>query len=459
MKRGVFLLGFICILGCQKNLELTRYRWSTHSKESKPEIQSNLFGKTESTVQVFDEIVERSSQRIGGAIVDSSFLQKVSSTKGKIQYLTAQYEDKDFSNLAPQAEKLRTLRYTALETVKRKYLDLKTASHIFEPEVVISGTSDKPKLQYQFEYIPKDSSAVYSMRVSPAFAIESIKRVEHCFQESRSMVFPIGPKLSDLMEIMLKPLIGDGSLTSPRVLVNSEDGQKAVAENGEFLFGPDDPRFDHVQAFFFAQKTLNYAETHWDFNLPFPIKIGLRAGYPNKMNTAYYYKGLVRLGEGDGVGYKNIPRDPSIVTHEVAHAIIDSLSGMGTEGETASINEAFADYLTASMWENPELGHTAFMRRPFTRTVNNKITFAEKNGGLYHDSGILSGTFWDIEQKLGVKKTQKLALKTIVRLGSHPMFADIRPIVLESVKAAEFTADDTDIVNRILDERGWPTSN
>ncbi len=457
MNKVVFLLGFICILGCQKNLELTSYRWSARKKLPKPEIQSNLFGNAETTVKVFDEIIERSTQRVGGAIVDSSFLQKVSSTDGKLQYLNAQFEDQDFSHLATQAEKLRTLRYSALETVKRKYLDLKNASYVFEPEVIISGSSEKPRLQFQFEYIPHDSSAVYSMRVSPAYAIESIRRVEHCFQESRSLVFPEGPRLSDLMEMMLKPLIGDGSLTSPRIFVNSEDGQKVVAENGEFLFGPEDPRFDHVQAFFFAQKTLSYAEIHWDLNLPFPIKIGLRAGYPQKNNTAYYYKGLVRLGEGDGVSYKNIPRDPSIVSHEVAHAIIDSLSGMGTEGETASMNEAFADYLTATMWENPELGHTAFMKRPFTRTVNNKINFAEKNGGLYHDSGILSGTLWDMEHKLGAKKTQMLALKTIVRLGAQPKFSDLRLAMMDAMVSASFSSEDSGVVTSILDERGWPS--
>ena len=443
-------------MGCQKNLQLTSYRWSANKKQNKPELQSNLFGNADTTVKVFDEIVERSSQKIGGAIVDASYIQKVSNSKGQLKYLSAQYDEKDFSSMELQAQKLRSLRFTALETVKRKYLDLNNANYIYEPEVIISGTESQPRFQYQFEYIPHDSSTVYSMRVSPSFAIESIKRVEHCFQESRSLVFPSGPRLSDLMEMILKPLIDDGSLTSPRVIISSEDGQKVIAENGGFLFGVDDPRFDQVQAFFFAQKTLSYAETHWDLNLPFPIKIGLRAGYPKQTNTAYYYRGMIRFGEGDNESYKGIPRDPSIVSHEVAHAIIDSLSGMGTEGEAASLNEAFADYLTASLWENPELGHTAFMKRPFTRTVQTTINFLEKNGGLYHDSGIMSGTFWDIEKQIGAKKAQKLALKTIIRLGSLPKFVDVRPAIIDAMKSALFSEADTASVLAIVDTRGWP---
>jgi hypothetical protein len=140
----------------------------------------------------------------------------------------------------------------------------------------------------------------------------------------------------------------------------------------------------------------------------------------------------------------------------VAHAIIDSLSGMGTEGETASINEAFADYLTASMWENPELGHTAFLKRPFTRSVNTKTTFSERDGGTYHDSGILSGTLWDIEKRLGSKKAQMLALKSIVRLGAQPTLVDFRPAIMDAIKSAQFSTEDSALILAVLDARGWP---
>lgn len=456
MKRFSFLLCSILFLGCQKNLKMTQYRWSSYQENSPPKFESHQFGAPESTVKVFDEIVERSSQEFGGAVVDKSYLQKVSNSKGKIKFLKAQFEDKDLASLVNQAGQLRLQRYKALEVIKRKYIDLQRAKFIFEPEVLISSEQDRPHLHYQFEYIPYDSAAVYSMRVSPSYAIESVKRVEHCFYESRSVVFPSGPRLSELVEIILKPLLGDGSLSSPRVSITSEDGEKVRAENGEFVFGPEESRFDHVQSFFYAQKALTYAENHWDFNLPFPLKIGLRAGYPKKTNTAYYYKGFIRFGDGDEVSYRGIPRDPSIVTHEVAHAIIDSLSGMGTEGEVASLNEGFADYLTASIWQNPELGHTAFMKRPFTRTVNVKTGIGEKNGGVYHDSGILSGMFWEIESKLGAEKTQKLALKTIVRLGAHPSFADVRPSMVDAMTAAAFTVEDQSLVVALLDGRGWP---
>ena len=436
-------------------MNISHYKWSSKGAQSKSSLRPELFNSPDSTVLLYDEIIESYKQRIGGAIVDSSFLQKISSSNGQLQFINAQFEPDSLNKIKSTAEKLHNLRFTALEVVKRKSLALSTANYIFEPEVYISGSETNPKLQYQFEFIPKDGSGVFSMRVSPSYAIESFQRVEKCFQESRSFVFPTGPRLSDLIETFLTPLIGDGSLSSPRVNVSSLDGKAASAENGEFVFSTSDPRFDQVQAFFFAQKTLNYAETHWGFSLPFPLKIELHAGYPEKTDLMYYHQKVIRLGEGN-ISYKNIPRDPSIVTHEVAHAIIDSISAMSSEGEAGRLNEGFADYITATIWEIPELGHTAFLKRPFTRTVDVKTLYSEQNGGTYHDSGIISGTFWEIEKQLGSAKTQKLALKTIARLGAHPLFVDALPAIMDASKSSAFSTEDLDLIKSVLIKRGWP---
>jgi len=458
MKRVLFVISVACLAACQKKLTLNHYKWSAQGADSNSSpIPPNLFATPDTTVKLFDEIVENSRQKVGGAIIDSSYQQKISSTKGRLQFINAQFEEQSFAQLKASAEKLHNLRFAALEVVKRKNLELKNALTVFEPEVYISGSEEAPKLQYQFEFIPKNGAGVYSMRVSPSYAIESIKRVESCFQESRSFVFPSGPKFSELIETFLSPLIGDGSLTSPRVVVGSDDGRKVNSENGEFIFSTEDPRFDHVQAFFFAQKALTYAETHWDFNLPFPLKIELKAGYPEKTDLMYYRKHVIRLGEGGSL-YKNIPRDPSIVTHEVAHSIIDAISSMGSEGESGSLNEGFADYITASLWEIPELGHTAYLKRPFTRTVDVKTLYTERNGGTYHDSGVLSGTFWEIEKQLGAVKTQKLALKTIARLGTQPVFSDVYVAVLDAANASSFTTEDIQVIKNTFVKRAWPVT-
>lgn len=457
MRKVVFALGFVCLSACHKKVNLIQYRWSSKEAHHKPSLNPNLFQKPDSGVTLYDEVVEHYKQKLAGAIIDDSFLQKISSEQGNLQFLNAEYRlELTNSNLASQANHLYQQRFSTLETIKKENLVLKTAQHIFEPEVHISGSETQPLIYYTFDYIPANGSGVYSMHVSSTHTIESIKRVEKCFEDNRSLVFPTGPRLSQLIETILTPLLGDGTLRNDRIEVSSLNGQSVHVENGEFIFSPEDSRFDQVQAFFFAQKTLDYAKSHWNFNLPFTVEMELNAGYPEKTDLMYYHKRLIRLGEGN-LNYKNIPRDPSIVTHEVSHAIIDAISAMESEGETRAINEGFADYITATIWQIPELGHTAYLKKPFTRTVDIPTLYTEKNGGTYHDSGILSGAFWEIEKSLGAAKTQKLALKTIARLGSRPQFGDIYPAVIDAAKAALLTADEVNIMNGIFSKRHWPT--
>lgn len=456
MRKVVFALGFVCLSACHKKITLSQYKWSSKGGHHKPSFAPDLFNDPENNVTLYDEVIENYKQKVGGAIIDDSFLQKISSKSGDLQFLNAEYQfDLINSTLSSQADQMYQRRFIALELIKKENRTLQAAQHIFEPEVHISGTEIQPQLYYQFEFIPANGNGVYSMRVSPSYAIDSIKRIEKCFEDNRSFVFPTGPRLSDLIETILTPLFGDGTLRNDRIGVSSLNGQPVHAENGEFVFSPEDPRFDQVQAFFFAQKTLDYAETHWDFTLPFTVEMELNAGYPEKTDLMYYHKRLIRLGEGH-LNYKNIPRDPSIVTHEVSHAIIDAISAMDSEGETGAINEGFADYITATIWQIPELGHTAYIKRPFTRTVDVPTLYTEKNGGTYHDSGILSGTFWEIEKHLGTAKTQKLALKTIARLGAHPQFVDIYPAALDAAKAASLTTDEINTINGIFSKRQWP---
>ncbi len=460
------LLSASSLISCQRStgLDQTTYRWSAQSRDNGqviPNVVNQVFTSSASAVRLYGETIERSQQKIEGVVVEGSQLQKISSVDGKPQFLIAQYNDlinadsSLASELKLKARKMDVEKYKALEIIKRKYLPLKNATHVYPPEARVLIENEKPQFYWIIEYIDHSNSGVYSLKISDKYAIENIHRIESCFQERMSLVFPVGPKLSDLQEQLLRGLTEDGILSSPKVNLTSLDGVVVKEENGSYLFGPEDDRFDQVQSFFFIQKTLNFAETYWQLTLPFQLKVQLKAGYPKKMNTAFYYKGQIKVGDGDGESYQSIPRDPSIMSHEVMHAFIESISGLGTEQEAGSFNEGFADYLTATMWDNPTMGHTSYKKGPFKRTVSNTIKVSEKNGGLYHDSGIVSGTFWDIRYVLGSEKTQKLALKTIARLGAQPNFNDLKPAVLDAMKSMEWQLVDTLRVEEILQNRGW----
>jgi len=49
-------------------------------------------------------------------------------------------------------------------------------------------------------------------------------------------------------------------------------------------------------------------------------------------------------------------RDPSVVFHEVAHAYVDELAGLPSQGEGGALNEGFADFFAAAIADNPAIG-------------------------------------------------------------------------------------------------------
>ncbi|MCX7977941.1 MAG: hypothetical protein N2578_02955, partial [Bdellovibrionaceae bacterium] len=185
-----------------------------------------------------------------------------------------------------------------------------------------------------------------------------------------------------------------------------------------------------------------------------PLDVQVHVGTPEKTNTAFYYQNKIRLGSGDDVTYSKIPQDPSIVTHETAHALIDALARLPFEGEGGSLNEAFADFFTAVMLKNPNMGEVSYLKGPFRRTLNNSKTVSQKNGGLYHDSGIVSGTLWDFYNTLGEKKSLDIAVRTLSRLTPRSDFDDFRN-KLKDVCSSLLNAEDLESANKILSVRGW----
>ena len=188
--------------------------------------------------------------------------------------------------------------------------------------------------------------------------------------------------------------------------------------------------------------------------LPFQVNVVTHVGFPNKTNAAYYYHGEVRLGEGDDQVFSRILYDQSIVTHEFGHAIIDSLAGLPFEGEGGSINEGFADFLACSHLGSPYLGEVAYKKGPYKRTVDNTLKLSESNGGLYHDSGIVSGTLWEIRAAVGNDSGVTFAHKVLVKLTPSSTLKDLGPKFTEAATAT-FQGEALTKANDVLKKRGW----
>ena len=157
-------------------------------------------------------------------------------------------------------------------------------------------------------------------------------------------------------------------------------------------------------------------------------------GYPEKTNTAFYFENKIRLGRGDDIDYAMLAADPSIVYHESFHGLIDGLARLPFEGEGGSLNEGFADFFTCAALNRPFVGESAYLKAPYKRTIQSAMTLAEKTGGLYHDSQIISSLLWEIRTKLGNAKSLKIAADTLVELNPNSDFTDFNNQLLKVTK-------------------------
>lgn len=446
----------LLLMACSKQSRPQSFVWTPTSSRPIPAvINGSQFSNKEISLSTPNEMIERSPQKIGSAEIEGAFVQKITNSNGQLIFVKSQYYPEDLSHLLPEIQKLETQKFFFVENLKKVDSDLQTAGHVFAPKVIITTGSGIPQVVYQIDFVDKNKTGIYKMIMSPVTGLISIDRASSGFEEGKGIVFPAGPKSSQLAEVVLANLTGDGSLTKTNLKVTPQIDEKAHSANLIFDYDPQDVRFDQVQSFFYVDRALGFFQSSLGVTLPFSLEVQTNFGAPEKLNAMFYYHGQIRLGTGDGVSYSNVMKDPSIVIHESCHGLIDALTRLPLgQGEGGSLNEGFADFLTTVYLNNPNLGEVAYMKGAYKRTVANDLTVSQKNGGLYHDSLILSGTFWEIRQALGDKKALNLAIKTLPRLGPNGNFQSVGPAVQYALSTG-FVDADQKVITEIMKKRGW----
>lgn len=280
------------------------------------------------------------------------------------------------------------------------------------------------------------------------------KRLGSAFIDATARLFPNGPLKSDLQEVFLRGLLSTKGLSSSAVKITTEANLLASpGDHNEMNFAVGDLRFSQVQTYFYLSQALEWLEKTFHFELPFVLEAETQKGFPEKTNTAFYFQHKIRLGEGDGEVFDRIPMDPSIVTHESMHAVIEAVAGLPYDQQGGSLNEAFADFLTAMQLNNPKMGETAYKKASFKRTIENDLKLSDADGGLYHDSGIVSGLLWSLQKSVGPSTGLRLAWGTLLRLN---VASDFEGFKRELLLVAENEGPETQ--KKVQDEmkkRGW----
>lgn len=401
------------LIACQGKKSFEVVNWSPGQPISRIDKINSLDLKTVQSIKTKFEIIENSVQNYEGFEIENSFIKK-NYSDGNIKSISAQFFN-------PKKIKKDSLKKFDL-TVSKNFLELKFLQSREDQEKV-KILEIKPVLVVQKNEIIPFWRADYFDRVGVSWAsyldadfklIEK-RRVGSQFNETSALIYPSGPKLSPLTDVILSHLKAQ-PIANDNLTVLSESPFKISSMSQPLNFAIDDYRFDQVQVFYYLNRSLSWFKTTFKIDNLRNLEAIVHIGYPEKTNAAFYYQGHIRIGSGDGISYSGIPKDPSIVIHESVHSVIEQVAGLPYEGSGGSLNEAFSDFFTAIQLQNPKLGEVAYLKGPFKRTLETRINLSEINQGLYHDSLIVSGFLWQLQKNIAQDKITKIAFITLTKL-------------------------------------------
>lgn len=446
----IFSTSFL-LFSCHKKDNLTEINLVTglNTKKITFDYNPNFSFETKSRVKSFDITVYR--QKYHNKEIIGSYLKQVFNQKGDLvglvglttelkanKNLTKLFEAKDLS--------------LVLSEIQNKYPELKnTPVQHFDWNYFASFNSLHPVYQLLYS---TPASDIFEIHLDHKLNIVSKQKKGSSFSDAEAVVFPRGPKRSQLENVLLKNIELENGIKTPLFKISSAQTSKYSSPLELIKISPEDSRFDELQVTYYLQKSFEWFTTTFEAKIPFMLDVQVHVGSPEKSNTAFYYANKIRFGSGDDVVYSQIPRDPSIIIHESNHAIIDNLAHLPFDKEGGSINEGLADFLTTLQLNSPNLGEVSFLKGPYRRTVKNELRFSDKKGLLYGDSAIISGLLWNLKEALGDLTAGRIAVNTLVLLGPTSDFLDFKNKIQFVIKS-ELSDKNLEIAQKILKNRNW----
>lgn len=448
-----FLIALLSLAACQPQTRLEVIRWDAGQDRQAidAKIKSVNYGSTQATNSA-GELISFQEQTLNGAVVENSYLKRLNSSTGEEVLISGalSFENEKLNSL--NLKPFESSRATVIENLRERIPAFRTYE-ITRLDLIISKHQGFHEPLWRVTYFDR-YGVPWELKMNNHFQIRSVSRVGSQFHDTFAVVYPKGPKLSALSEVVLKDLKTQPALSNQRLSVFSQAESKIDIATETLKFNPQDTRFDQVQVFYFLDESLNWFEKQLGVKIPFQLQAEVHIGNPDKTNTAFYYQGKIRLGAGDDISYSRIPQDASIVIHESVHALVEAVARLPYEGEGGSINEAYADFFTALQIGSPNMGESAYLKGPFRRTINNNYKLSDRRGTLYFDSGIISGTLWELRQKLGPEKARRIALRTLNRLTPVSNFVDFGA-ELKGILQQELQGKELATGLEILRQRGF----
>jgi Zn-dependent metalloprotease len=423
MKKNSLLI-ILFFSSCTPTPELINVRWS--GSGAKPDL-SKITTKDNPPLihESQGEEISTYEQKVSGFKVAGSFVKIIKKNSNTV------FQSAQVVQGASALDSFQALRLDSKkENIWNKFLDshpLFASEKLVGPLEVVIET--KPEVRpVILATLEKKSGLFHQLKISKTSELESDQIVGSQLTdliESMSTAYPRGPKKSALSAVLLNRKNQSVNLSDGNFEMFSASPAKInLSEPLEFPVSDD--RFDQVQAFYYSQQIMDWFKKDLKQDYLGRINITTQLGFPEKTNAAFYFQNQIRLGQGDNETYSHIAWDPTIVMHETSHALIDAISHLPFQGEGGSINEGYADVFTTFFLESPLLGENSYLLGPYKRTVDQNLKLSEKNGGLYHDSAIVSGFFWNLKKQIGADASLQLAVRVLNRLGPNSNFEDFK---------------------------------
>lgn len=441
-------LFLIFVIGCGQNQVFHQKKWTRDQTQAeKQKLLNEIHQQSwqDSQVVEFSNYkVENSTQTVSGQIIFGSFLKTVKSNNSDFDSISVGFFN---NNLKPNIEWISDAQ---INKVYDDFLDKSYKILSFRRVWLHRNNKIEPGVFFALE----NKKGVFEKILNSKLEVIQESSPESFFDTS-TQVYPLGPKRSELNQVWLHDLLDFRKLSTTRLLISSEAKNSDLDLRNSVKYEPLDIRFDQVQAFFHLENSLKWFEKKFNYRPAQKIEAIVNFGHPDKTNAAFYYAGKIRIGDGDGVNYSKLAHDPSIVIHEAAHSVIETVARLPFEGEGGSINEGFADFFAAAQLNNPYMGEVAFLKGPYKRNLNHLVRWDARSGGLYHDSHILSGLLWEIRSSLGESASLKLASLLLVEMNPKTNFQDLAEMLPRLIDR-HFEPGEIRKVKSILKTRGFP---
>ncbi len=255
------------------------------------------------------------------------------------------------------------------------------------------------------------------------------------FFTGRGNVYLRHPLAGDPTDVPLYNLLRR-DLCGDFVQVYNGKGDEAMQEQGIHLYKPDDTHFAEVMAYYHVNRMHGFYKT-----------LGVESMERSTMVTvhhwlkdnAFYSSKDRSISLGDGNLRNDYWCEESVIYHEYAHAVLDSICFLLNCRESGAMNEGQADYFAATIDGDPVIGEYVMARenQPWIRNLTDQVHYPEDIiDEVHHDGRIWGGALWDLRKKLGSIVTDRLVVASFHYLkNSEPTFTDGLQAILAADQA------------------------